>query len=1116
MKNIMFETNCAQSCDTEVVNAVTDSSKKRKRSDISNKGSIKKKCKNAQFKLPTVEELNNLKETENLFNNNLFRLQIKELISEVEIKHKRKRRLSEWSRIFEMFLDTLPTYECMLDEILKGVHGVKLIHKLGEYQRIFKTDHDIPLKFCRPHSYHKFGLYENNALAGPALYTNYNLVLPKQTLHAKDFLNNRYLIKRYYYLLYIVEELKTSNLATNLEIDFHEGNHLLPIIKLEPTGCDKTIISIYVTPASECFKPQRFLPTMNNLKFDLYDTELDAKILKEQPTVYYNNLIAHDVALKINNDLIYETLNGQTNIQEGIKLLCIWLKQWDLNVSFGSFTENMILYIIVYLFQKKKINQYMSSYQVARNFWSFLGTTNLITDPVILADTTIDYATFSVHSQDAVLILDKTGCYNASNFLTKEAFGKIQVECQRALELLDKNTNNSFQQLFLTKQPFYLQYDLILDLSKSIPLKQNYRNEEIKRSMYVGYDELFKLYQVFNIVNKAVSKRVNNIVPIIEMDKNNLKKFFMGVNLNPMTAFGLIEKGPALNDLAQAEEFRKFWGHLSSDRRFRDGSTNVAVYFTTNTIHGKRKIMKTIFDYVISEKLGLEYRMLFYNHYEDILLSKRLVPSYASGANEETSLKGTHSLDELGKILRSLQIPLKITGVQGVSDTFCFTEVFPPIPSNFKEGNATSVQGNNLIFANINQKVGSLPRYVQPLQCILQLEHSSKWPNNLQALRGVRLSFFITVSKLLQNQYNILSNIMEDFMDVYYNGLVFRFRFHTPKEIALVKKFTDGDGITRFVESTESQALERWHIMPKVVSALKGVQSTYPSYGPGTALIKRWIRAQLHDESHISDIVINLINASLYINAAESPPNSIDGAFFRFAKFFSEFDWKLQPIIVNFNDDMSKEEVSTLESKFQANRGAYSPLFIIMQYDQGLSLLTQTSPSEEVLASIKRLSKQCVDCMSRVVFDPSATMSIKEMFKPNLDGFNVVIHIQPLLNTRIHEALVLSTITNRIVVEKYKTTEDDKIPIVGFDPVEKYLSTLRENYGKYAVFFHDSYGGSVIGVLWNPQVHQTLDFKPNHVNAGKLTGNKITFNVDAVIEDFWNLGGELVKTIERR
>lgn len=80
----------------------------------------------------------------------------------------------------------------------------------------------------------------------------------------------------------------------------------------------------------------------------------------------------------------------------------------------------------------------------------------------------------------------------------------------------------------------------------------------------------------------------------------------------------------------------------------------------------------------------------------------------------------------------------------------------------------------------------------------------------------------------------------------------------------------------------------------------------YPSYGPSTCLIKRWLRSQLIDDHHFPDIAIDLVNASLYLETAPFERSNLPQiAFIRFLKFIAEADFVNQAVIVNFNEQIT-------------------------------------------------------------------------------------------------------------------------------------------------------------------------------------------------------------------
>ncbi|CAG9857139.1 unnamed protein product [Phyllotreta striolata] len=1081
---------------------------KRKYEDIpTDAPKTKKKSKNELYKPPTVEELNNLRETENLFNNNLFRLQIDELLTEIKIKTKRESALSKWLENFKQCIKKLPTKEIALLNLSNSKD--KLYKYLTEQEKLFKTDQDVLLKFTKPEEIQSFGLSDNNCAPGPHLHHRINLTMPSSCFLSKDYSNNRYLVKRYYYLLFVSYYLKQSDLVANLKISRYENNHLLPVIELTPKGTDKTTVFILVTPVEGSFKPTRFLPEQNNCKTDLFDSDIDANVLKNTPTIFYNSLLAHDTTLYINNQFLKSLLEGQKNIQDGVKLLTVWLRQRELNVGVGSFTETILIHLIAYLTHKKKINKFMSSYQIIRNFWNFITTVDLSKEPIALGETSEESMKAFKQSYD-IVVLDKTGCYNVASFLSADLYEKIKTESRLALKHLDDNRNNSFNNLFLTKRPFHLQYDAIIDLTESLPLEIDHDVKSQQKCSYIGYKDLLIYKHISDTLKRGLDKRIVHIVPRIEAKEGTATRLLFGLNLNPDEAFSFLQKGPALSDFERASEFRKFWGPLASDRRFKDGSTNVAVYFKTNTIKAKRGIVAKVLRYLLVDKLGLRCR-IHYDQFEEFLLCKRLVPSYPSGTNEETCLKIVLASNELGKKLRELSVSLKITGVQGVSDAFAYSEIHPPIPSNFQISSFTSIKGNNFV---MKCDADGVPRYVQPVESVLQLEHSSKWPNDLSAVRHLKTSFYLEISKQLETD-GLLTHPSRDYLDVFYQGIVFRYKLFVPKEIGLSKRIETDEGLTSFKDSDESDDLElSLNILPKITGALRGIQSMYPSYGPGTCLIKRWLRSHLIDEYHVSDITIDLLNASLYLdeNTASNTPQM---SFLRFLKFASELDWNLQIVLVNFNGDLTAEEIAKVESEVQNNRNSYPNLFVLTPYDRYSSAFTRRRPSKEILSRIKRLAAESLDYFEKMLAGNSS-IGIKELFLPNFEGYNVLIHLKPSMVPRRFERISYGTV-DRKVVDKYKLSKDDRIPIVDFDPVRDYLEALRKYYGKYAVFFYDRYGGCTIGVLWDPKTLETTDFKVNKINGGKvIDGRIIAFNEDAVIEDFYVIGKDLVKSIEKR
>lgn len=70
---------------------------------------------------------------------------------------------------------------------------------------------------------------------------------------------------------------------------------------------------------------------------------------------------------------VAQIIREYPNLRDGIILLKIWLRQRDLNKGYDGFTNHIVTMFVIYLLRIKKLNTFMSSYQIVRNVWICLG-----------------------------------------------------------------------------------------------------------------------------------------------------------------------------------------------------------------------------------------------------------------------------------------------------------------------------------------------------------------------------------------------------------------------------------------------------------------------------------------------------------------------------------------------------------------------------------------------------------------------------------------------------------------------------------------------------------------------------------------------------------------------
>ncbi|XP_065166776.1 nucleolar protein 6-like [Atheta coriaria] len=1070
-----------------------------------------KKSKSELYKQPTAEEMNKLRETENLFNSNIFRLQINELLEEIKLKPKYQTQFDLWFTEFQKKLLNIPEFT----EINLNNLQISKKKKLDEKQKFINyaasldkvpCSQDVSMKFMKPKSIVLHGSLKNIPSEKAKFIANLMITMNKSMFFEKDYLNNKYALKKQFYMAYIENYIKNFDCIKQIKVANYLHNNHLPYLEVVPAECDQMLINIFIVPEIDTFKPIRFMPNKNNLKQLSYDDFPDFEIesFSEVGTFFYNSIMLFDCTLETNESFI-KCLNSHENITDAIKLIVIWLRQRDLNSDYRCFTDDLVVYVLAYLFSKKKVNKLMSSYQVVRIFWSFIA--NLKDDEKLSIAVDVKPNNLLLFEGEFVL-LDSTGCFNVGAFLDGNVYMKVKAEAKKAIESLDSNRFNSFSHLFTTKMPVGLQYDAILkiiDINQFKKIYWNSSNEE--KFKFFGFYKSLIQNCIENQLKYGLTKRIHELVPIFTENPNVIT---YGLNVNPEHCYNVIEKGPRQYEEG-AEKFKDFWGNLADLRRFKDSSIYEAVYFDdVKTIQDKRLIFAKIIEFVMRNKLELNYELNGVEMEKQLKL-EHIENPFPTGSNEEAIIRIKGVQTSLDKILRNLQLPLPITACQCTSDLYSYTELFPPIPTNYnlKKTNC-SERGD---FVVINDKPNKLPHLFEPIECVLQLALNSKWPKTLEAMRAMKTIYYFEISKLLRLEHDVITSVRDDHIDLFYQGYVFRLRLHHPKEIALLKKDVTADGLTFYKDTDESLRLERnLEILPKISGALNGLHQANPSYGPSTCLIKRWMRSQMLDADHISDVVINLLNASLFITSAPYKPAILPQvAFLRFLKFMSTFDHNFQTVAVNFNDSLSIEELNEIDSKFLQDRQSYNPLHITTPFDEGKSLFTKCGPSAVVLRRIKCLAAESYKLLIDNLAE-DCQLSYKACFVPNLTGYDVLIYLNASTNLRRYQQV--NRDQNFVVkLEEFDESITKCMPVVGFDPIELYLKELRENFGEYALFFRDFYGGVVIGVLWKQTIQKQQDFKISTAHGRKLSAqNKLESDISE--EDFYIYGKGIVRNIE--
>ncbi|VDO96644.1 unnamed protein product [Soboliphyme baturini] len=367
------------------------------------------------------------------------------------------------------------------------------------------------------------------------------------------------------------------------------------------------------------------------------------------------------------------------------------------------------------------------------------------------------------------------------------------------------------------------------------------------------------------------------------------------------------------------------------------------------------------------------------------------------------------------------------------------------------------------------EKLLLLPAHLQyTLDHVVQIifEQSGKWPDDLKAVRKLKSAFYMQISDLLKKQLDINSFVKEQCLMVF---------------------------------------------------------EQYPSFALTCRLAKRWISSHMMS-GFLSDEAIELMVAYLYLNPwPYVDPKNCQTGFFRFLDLLATFDWLLAPLIVNFNDDLSKSDISEIQAQFITIRPTLPPLCIVTPEDRQGVRWTRPRPSSMIVDRLTKLANISLDYISKNLLQPSFNPKI--LFEPVLDVFDVQIWLRRTQVPRsyMQVTLKIGEETNDWLKQVESGSKNNLFPVIDYDPVRQYLEELQvllvilESFEKFAAFFYDQYGGQVIGVLWKPQSLSDVEFKISNLNGRMLkrigSSCKMIFNVPAIVESFQIMGKGLVENI---
>ncbi|TPX47959.1 hypothetical protein SeMB42_g03163 [Synchytrium endobioticum] len=759
-----------------------------------------------------------------------------------------------------------------------------------------------------------------------------------------------------------------------------------------------------------------------------------------------------------------------------------------------------------------------SSYQVLRLAMQFIASNDFILKPWFLTHDAKPLSGVPEFSEEAftthfdVVIVDPSGRLNLAAQWSKHDLLEWHHEAKLSMNLFNDGTEDKFDALFLKNvEEGMLKFDLVATVSAMtmplpIPRVDNGTDQPSQQAYLMSH--------LPSILREALGPRIHLVTaraaplpstsisqPLV---KDEARPLHLGVHFDAEECLKAVCLGPDANDQTLSSKFTQLWGDKAEIRRFRDGSIKYAAVFEPDAT-GRSGILPRMIQYLIKRHVGVNASI--WSTQLDVVLGS---------VHEDRPTSFTPVMEafaSLGKVLRDLEdLPLAVVSLIPIAPELRYTSVFIPTTSS--------------------------PSYDSPMDIILQLESSSRWPDDFEAMHKFKVAFLI---KLVESLAAVMpgttakvatpdaNNLREGWADVTIPpGFTFRLWIQNERESFLWERLLVSPKLDikqrNRLESAQARYTHRYHHQARHAALISNIATRFSAYPSITRLTKRWISAHLLSRC-ISDEVIELLCARVvtesYRGGMWSCPSSHLFGFMRVLWYIARYPWSTDPFIVELaQDGVTADVVNKAHEAFKANMASPSKksMFVATEENADASWWSLV-PNDMTLNRLVMLANAAFKVWDSCVKGLSPESELLKIFVTPTTGYDFIIRLDPTLLPRHGQNLTCdASLVTKKAKHQYKNLralqsvqEDD------WDPAERYAQELEEAFRDQAMFFHDRYGGDAVGVVFNTMTVAPGTFKVNtpfaitpSVSSDAKTKNHVAPSYVAMAAEMQRLGGGLV------
>ncbi|CAB4055592.1 UTP22 [Lepeophtheirus salmonis] len=423
---------------------------------------------------------------------------------------------------------------------------------------------------------------------------------------------------------------------------------------------------------------------------------------------------------------------------------------------------------------------------------------------------------------------------------------------------------------------------------------------------------------------------------------------YIGFKVVDQVTTNNIVLGPYAELEAESKEFRDFWGSNCKIRRFLDGTIKETIEIENRS--GPSYLILAIIEHLQSVHFAkVSMSASFFN----------LSPFIPSIYQTNDSLKEVRStFTSLSRLLQdeASTDSLPIRKIRCVSSSLHFGGDLSRfnVPKNIQNAERKTKKMSNNMIANYFDLESMSTDIPKTIECIpIKLDITNKRHLSSELFSKLSLAYLIDLQrKLLKREKSIKSIIKGPELILAYNGFMWRIGVEEPTK---AKNQSEGD--------------------------------------MRSSIYEKWISSRFLDGA-IPDVSLDIILSHIFLNPIGllQAPASVESAFLRFLDYLSFTDFRTTPMILNYENCLSKEKLGIFDKNFTLERERLPPLCSFTLFDdQHFSLYTSKVNQKDLI----RLTNYARQTLHSFLINDFVDLSSYERVCDKIDtsSYDILIHI---------------------------------------------------------------------------------------------------------------------------